>query len=66
MHDLAINEHLVCTDPVANCIGRICAGGNLNLAPLTIGRDQLSLSREVPELFVDALLFNAALPLNEW
>jgi hypothetical protein len=65
LHNLAIGEDLVCPDPVADCIGWIRTSGNLNLAPLPVGRHQLSLSREALELLVDALLLDAAVALNE-
>lgn len=65
MHDLAINEHLIGTDTVANLICGIGCGGNLDLAPLFVGGNELSLGCEVFKLFVNALFLDTALSLDE-
>jgi hypothetical protein len=66
MHDLTINNHLISTDSVTDRICWIRSCRDLDLAPLTIGGHIFALGREVLELFVDALLLNAALSLDKW
>lgn len=65
MHDLPIYKHLICSNSVAHCVCWIRGCRNLDLAPLLVGRHELSLRREVLELFVDSLFLDAALALNK-
>ena len=66
MHDLTVNKHLVSANSIAHSIRWIRRRRDLDFAPLTISWHKLALSREALELFVDALLLNAALSLDEW
>lgn len=65
MHKLAINQNLISTDSVAYSICGICNSRDLDLAPLTICRDELALRCALLELGVDALVFDAALALDK-
>jgi hypothetical protein len=66
VHDFAINEHLISTDPVAKLICWISSSRNLNLTPLLVGRNELPLRGKILELLVDALFLDASFSLNEW
>lgn len=65
MHDLAVNEHLISTNSVADLVCGVGSSGNLDFTPLAVGGYKLSLRCEVFELLVDALLFNTALSLDQ-
>jgi hypothetical protein len=66
VHDLAIDDSLVCTNTVIYCISGICACSNLDLSPLLVGWDKASFIGKSLELLVDTLFFDAALSLDEW
>ena len=66
VHQFAIDNGLVHTNTVVHRIGRIRRRCNLYLAPLTICRSDATRGSSLLELFVDALLFDAAFSLNEW
>lgn len=66
MHDLTVNKHLISADSVAHRIGWIRSRGDLDFAPLAIGRHKFALGREALELLEDALLLDAALSLDKW
>lgn len=66
VHDLAIDNCLVYTHTVVDCVCRVCACSNLNFSPLLVGGDKAALLCEPLELLVDALLFNAPFSLDEW
>jgi hypothetical protein len=66
VHDLAIDNRLVCTNTVVDCVCRVGACSNLNFSPLLVGGDKAALVGEPLELLVDALLFDAAFSLDEW
>lgn len=42
VHQLPVNEDLICADTVANGIGGICDRRNLDLAPLLVRRYDLA------------------------
>lgn len=65
VHDLAVDDHLVDADAVVLLVGRIGRGGDLDLAPLLVGRYDLAVGRELLELLEDALLLDAALAGDE-
>ena len=65
MHDLAVDKNLMSANSVVLRIRRVSACRNLNLAPLTVRRDELSLRCEFLEFLVDTLLLNTALSLDE-
>lgn len=65
MHNLPIDNNLVNTDSVVLRIRRVRRSGDLNLAPLAIGRHNLALGGAVLELLVDTLLIDAALALDK-
>ena len=65
VHKLAINQNLISTDPVAHGIRGIRTRRDLDLAPLTVCGDELALRCALLELGVDALVFDAALALDE-
>lgn len=66
MHQLAIHDNLMLTNTVGYTIGRIRTCGDLNFSPLLVCRHELAGSRTLFELGVDALVFDAALALDEW
>lgn len=66
MHNFAINEHLISSDPVADLICGICSSRDLDLTPLLVGRNELSLGCEILKLLVDTLLLDATLSLDKW
>lgn len=66
MHELAVYEYLIRPDAVAHRVRWIRHRRDLDLAPLLISRHKLSMGCEVLEFFIDALFFDAALPLDKW
>jgi hypothetical protein len=66
MHELTVDEHLMSPNSVIYGICWVRTGGDLDLAPLTIGRYNLSLGCESLEFLVDPLLLNTALSLNKF
>lgn len=65
MHDFAIDNCLVCTNPVMNCIRGVCTCSNLNLSPLLVGWNKTAFISESLEFLVDTLFFDAALSLDK-
>lgn len=65
VHDLAVDDHLVDADAVVLLVGRVGRGGDLDLAPLLVGRYDLAVGRELLELLEDALLLDAAFAGDE-
>jgi hypothetical protein len=66
VHNFAVNEDLISADPVADLICGIRSSRDLDLTPLLVGRNELSLGCEVLKLLVDTLLLDAALSLDKW
>ena len=65
MHDLAVDDDLVNANAVVLLVGRVGGRGDLDLAPLLVGRHDLAVGGELPELLEYALLLDAAFALDE-
>lgn len=65
MHDLTVDDDLISTDLVAFRIRWVRSRRNVDLAPLAVGGHKLALFGAVLEFLVDALIIDAALPLDE-
>jgi hypothetical protein len=65
MHNLAIDNNLMCTDSVLHSISWVGAGSDLNFAPLLVGWDKLPLGSEILEFSVDTLFLDTSLSLDE-
>lgn len=66
MHKLSVDDDLVYTNTVVNSVCGVCCRRNLNLTPLLVSRYKFPLQCALLELRVYALVFNAALALDEW
>jgi len=65
MHNLAIDDDLISTDPVALGIRGVRRRGDLDLAPLTIGGHDFAFCCAILELLVDALFIDTSLTLDQ-
>lgn len=65
LHELAVKHNLVGANSVALGVGRIGRLGDLDFAPLAVSWDRHALLEDVVEFFVNALLLDATLALDQ-
>lgn len=64
-HQFPVNHDLIGSDTVPDRVCRIRGRSNLDLAPLSVCRHELTFGCTFFELFVDALLLDATFSLDE-
>lgn len=65
VHQLPINDLLVCTDTVVLCVSWVCGRGNLNLTPFSVTGHEPAARHELLEALVHSLIFDTAFALDQ-